>query len=206
MKGPPGSEMIEKSGYRSEYARTWLIQHFLTQTTHEHLFFCDSDMRPEGDTVYRLLEAQKEVVSALYFYRARPAYPCIRKDYDAWTIKQWPSEPFLDFPKDALFKVGGVGFGALLLHRDVFTKALPLFKVLGLGWGLGDQLPWAYYGCYRGIVAGGDFVFADILKLAGIELWCDSSVFVPHLTADYITLDEYDPEKARKSIEEGKRG
>lgn len=205
MKAPPGSFRIEKPGHRSEYSRTALIDHFLIETQHSWVYLCDSDMRPEQDTLLRLLEHQKPIMTALYFYRGKPAFPCIREDYDAYKAESWPSRPFIDFPKDAVFKVGAVGFGALLVHRTAFERAAPLFHAVGRAMGLSGQLAWAYFGCYRGRVSGGDLVFADMMKLAGLDLWCDSSVFVPHLTADYLTLEEYDPDLARKSIEEGKR-
>jgi len=205
MKAPPGSFRLEKVGFRSEYARTALIDHFLIDTQHQWIFLLDSDMKPEEDTLLRLVEHQKPIITALYFYRGKPAFPCIRKDYDAYKAKKWPSEAFLDFPKDALFRVGAVGFGALLVHRTAFERAGPLFHAVGRALGLEGQLPWAHYGCYRGRASGADWAFSDLMKLAGLDLWCDSSVFVPHLTADFLRLEAYDPEAAQLSIEEGKR-
>lgn len=205
VKAPPGSFRVDKPGHRSEYARTELIDHFLIETQHEWIFLLDSDMQPEEDTLQRLLEHQKPIITGLYLYRGKPAFPAIRRDYDAYAARGWPSEAFLDFPKDALFRVGAVPFGALLVHRSAFVQAAPVFHGVGRVLGLNGQLPWAYYGAYRGRAGGGDLVFSDLMKIAGLELWCDSSVFVPHLTADYLTLEEYDADAAQLSIEEGKR-
>jgi len=202
----PNGEWRELPGQRSEYARTKLISYFMRETKHDWLFLLDSDMRPEKDTLLKLLQHQKGMIGALYLYRGQPPFPCVREDYNPYTIEDWPSQPFFDFPKDAVFKVGAIGFGAMLIHRDVLEVVEPLRWSAAMPIGLDGPLAWAYYGPWRGKLGGGDLVFCDLCKLAGVDIWCDSSAVVPHLTSDYVKLEEYDADMARQSVKDGKRG
>lgn len=198
LEAPPGSERWQMSGMRSEYARTTAINHFLIDTKHDYLLLLDSDMDPERDALMRLLEHRKDIVTAFYFFREQPPFPVIREDYDAQG-DEWPSPVFYDFPRDALFRVGSTGFGFLLIHRSVFYGLKPLFVAAGRALGIERGLSWAYYGAWRGEHAGGDLIFCDLCKLAGYDIWCDSSVFVRHLAPGAVGLEHYDPQAARDS-------
>lgn len=65
--------------------------------------------------------------------------------------------------------------------------------------GLKKFLPWAYFGAWRGEMAGGDLIFSDLCKIGGAKLYCDSGVFVKHLSPGSVERDEYDADAARES-------
>lgn len=197
LRVPPDSDWWSIVGMRSEYARTTAIDYFLKETKHDHLLLLDADMEPDDDALLRLLEHQQPVTTGLYFYR-KHAYPVIRENYDPTTPAVWPGELFYDYPKDALFEVGSTGFGFLLMHRSIFFDIHPYYVLAGAAMGLKRALPWVYYGCWRGVVSGGDLMFCDLCKIAGFKIWCDSAVFVKHVAPNSIGQEEYDPKKARE--------
>ncbi len=85
----------------------------------EWLFFVDDDQVFQPDALYRLLEHEQPVVSALIVQRAAPFLPTAYA-----TFQECEFQP-LDLNSvghDNLVQVAGVGSGGLLVRREVFEK------------------------------------------------------------------------------------
>ena len=113
-------------------ARNELVRMFLKNTDCTHLMFIDADMYFEADAVGRLLDADRDIVCALYpkkeisWDRVRHAVEMNRKD-----LSYYASEFVLNLPhgktkveldKSGLLEVRHAGTGFMLIKREVFEK------------------------------------------------------------------------------------
>ena len=143
---------------------------------YDYSMWFDSDMIFAPDTMLKLLERDKPFVSGMYFRRSHP-YTLVAFDEIDCEAKKW---------KDAkvpteLTKVGGVGFGCVLLKREV------LFEVA------------AKFGCWFDPINGfgEDLSFCWRAKEAGYDVWLDPSVSCGHVGHIVVT------EAMSRAIQEG---
>jgi len=120
-------------------ARNLAVEEFLKSPA-THLFFLDSDSVPKADIVLRLLQYDKPVTSGWYLDRGGHGLPvvlriiakvmpkCMKclikepKKFPDW--RAYKLGELLTIPKEkktGLVKVDGVGAGALLIKREVFS-------------------------------------------------------------------------------------
>ena len=120
-----------------------------------HILWLDTDMRFPPDTLLRLLDRHKRIVSANYVER-RPPYSPI-----AFADLQTPDVRVFTEPGDTgLVEVQAVGFGVILMEMDVFrTVAEPWFAV---AW---DPKAKEF--------AGEDVYFCAKARDAGERIWVD---------------------------------
>ncbi len=92
---------------------------FVNNTEFDHIFFLDSDIGFEPQSVLKLLQYNMDIVSATYPMKIYPTrYPV--------NIKQ-PEER-----KGDLVKINGDGMGFVMIHRRVFqdiAKRYPIFNI-----------------------------------------------------------------------------
>lgn len=122
--------------------RNSIVSTFLDKTEAEWLFWIDSDMGFDEDTVDRLIEAadpdERPVVGGLAFalksdgnkpmgavrYRAIPTvYAYVDRDDEVGFTPQ------LDYPRDELIKVAATGGAIVLVHRTVLEQMRDRFGV-----------------------------------------------------------------------------
>lgn len=126
-----------------------------------HILFLDSDILPRKNTLERLLEHDKDIISGVY--------PMVTKNGMSWSISR--EEPFKavdiqELPKNP-FKIKHCGFGIVLVKYDVFEK-----------------LNWPYWkNVFRpgGIEKGEDIYFCEKAREAGFDIWCDPKVKCNHI-------------------------
>lgn len=162
-----------------------LLAEMAIREGYDRILWIDSDMVFDGDLLVRLsadLDEGKRFVSALCFTRKNPVKPCIysetgyRKTGDITSDGQERYETFsdclIDYPKDSLFTVKGVGLAACMMEtsvvREVYDRFGSPFSPIA---GFGEDLSF----CRR----------CDEL---GIEMWCDSRIKVGHI--GQIVIDE----------------
>ena len=143
---------------------------------YDWLFWLDSDMVFEPDTLERLLaeaeEKNLDVLSGLYFKRMSPTEPVILKKLD-WRVNERgevekESEAYLDYPKDTLFEVAGAGTGCLLTKVDVYRKVVEKFGITPF-----QPLP----------NLGEDYSFCWRLGQVDVKIYCDSRIKLGHAGA-----------------------
>ncbi len=144
-----------------------------------HLLWLDDDHTFPPDLACRLASHDQDMVSALYYGRTSPHYPVVY-------VKD-PSEEYKHFPlietPACLFEADAVGFGALLMRRDVFERVpAPWFT-----------LDWK---------AGEDIAFCVKAKEHGVRIWCDGAYKLGHIgvppvitEADYLKFKQDNPDR-----------
>lgn len=138
---------------------------------YERILFVDSDMVLPPDTLKALsadMDTGFEYVSALCFSRQAPIKPMIYDRADVEKAEPYDralTDMYWNYPKDALFRVAGSGFGCVMISVDlirmVWDRHGPAF------------LPTS--------CMGEDLAFCIRARDVGAELWCDSRVKVGHI-------------------------
>ena len=154
----------------------------------DYVFWLDSDMVFEPDTLDRLMKTLTEndldIVTGLYFRRVPPYSPVL---FDMLSMKrdaicEWTE--FKEIPNH-LFEVGGCGFGCVLMKTDPFfdiqAKFGNMFAPIGN--------------------TGEDLAFCWRARECGFKIWCDPSIICGHV--GYTISDEkFYLEYQKKLIEE----
>jgi len=103
-------------------ARNAAVAQFLEDKTNTHLLFIDSDIIFKPEDVYRLIQANKEVIAGIY-----------PKKYIVWDrLKENPNDERVDFPIDGEIKITEDNFieseylptGFLLIKREAIQKLI----------------------------------------------------------------------------------
>lgn len=138
----------------------------------DYVFWMDSDMIIPADALKKMLDADKDMVTGLYFQRRGKHEPVIYS-----SVGGNDRIVYADYPKDKLFRVDACGFGCVLMKKNVIHK-------LALEWcgetfqpfpGIGEDLSF----CYRWRRSGG-------------EIWCDPSIKCGHIGEYVFTEADYE--------------
>ena len=125
-----------------------------------HILFVDYDVLPRGNTLGKLLEHDKDIVSGIY--------PTTQKCEIKWCLsrdEKFELMPINELPNN-LFKVNVVSNGMMLVKMEVF-----------------DNLDWPYWRTEYApgdIVTGADIYFCRKAKQAGYDLWVDPKIKCNH--------------------------
>lgn len=135
----------------------------------DYVLWMDSDMVIPQDALKKMLKADKEMVTGLYFQRRGDHAPVIYSKVDE-------KERIVceDYPKDKLFQIAACGFGCVLMKTDVIRIVARASG--GLTFqpydGIGEDLSF----CYRWGKAWG-------------EIWCDPTIKCGHI-GEYVFTEE----------------
>ena len=132
----------------------------------DRVLWLDSDMRFDGDIMERLgadLDAGYDLVCGIYTKRRLPATPVIYRTIDAAAGRV---EPYLEYPRDAVFEIAGCGFGAVMCSTA-------LLKAVAGARGGGPFTP------MEGLSE--DLSFCLRAGQTGARMACDSRVKVGHV-------------------------
>lgn len=123
-----------------------------------HILWLDDDHTFNPDLLcYLAKNADKDVVSALYYGRTQPLPVVYVKDKDRDPYKHYP----LIWPPEVLCEVDAVGFGALLMRIDVLDRMKePYFR---------------FNNC------GEDIYFCVHAKQQGVKIWLEGSYQLGHI-------------------------
>lgn len=133
----------------------------------DRVLWLDSDMVFDEDLMIRLgadLDAGWDMVCGLYFKRELPVTPVIYRDINRADGK---AEPYMDYPRDAVFPVAGCGFGAVMMTTRLLAMVIEEAAVVGpfsLIGGLSEDLSF----CWRA-------------NKVGAKIACDSRIKVGHV-------------------------
>lgn len=159
---PEGSITSTVSGQSPASGRNVIIKQALDNDC-THVFFMDDDMIFPPDTLLKLIEHNKDIVSALYLSRAFPHRPVFfDKAYENGYNKYFS----LTDGVKGLIKGVNCGLGAVLISTEVFKKLEPPYIRLGEiekdGW------------C-------DDIGFFNRCREVGYDVYCDLDAPVGHL-------------------------
>lgn len=144
---------------------------FARENGFTHLLFLDDDHILPADLFLRLYAIDEPVACALAFQRVPPYGPCVYR----WGIGdkgQIGAFQAPDFIKTGVRKVDASGFSAVLIRLDVFEKLSE------------KKLDWFKWG-----ELGEDLQFCLSCRDAGIEIWCDTDLVLPHI-GDNLEVNE----------------
>ena len=147
----------------------------------DRILWLDSDMMfpPELLEVFtRDLDEGRDFVGGLYYTRRGPFHPVI---YDEIKIEKdgngiVPSaHVYEDYPKDSIFRVSAIGFGAVLMTTKLLINVAEKF---------GSPFE-------RLVGFGEDLSFCMKAAEIGADLWCDSRVKLHHVAYYPVGEDNY---------------
>ncbi|WFU05809.1 hypothetical protein QA648_21830 (plasmid) [Rhizobium sp. CB3171] len=183
-------------------SRNTLVSHFLNDTAATHMLFIDADISFEPEQVMRLLDADKDVVAAMY--------PI--KDYDWGNAAKAPLRNAETLAEAALHYVGTpltgpyaewdgdfvtaiyAGTGMLLIKRAVIEKMIAAYPGLRYdaihaypGTKRSPTTQYALFECLieeeTGIYLSEDFAFCHRWRAVGGEIWLDTGSKLSHTGA-----------------------
>ena len=140
---------------------------------HDYVLWLDSDMMFPDDLLTRMLKHMEdtEIVTGLYLRRATPFSPVIFKSYhETEGGLEW--EDYEDYPKDSVFEVAGMGFGCVMMRKEVLLDVALNYH----DWFLPIK------GC------GEDISFCYRARELGHKIYCDSSIKCGHV--GHLIIDE----------------
>ncbi len=170
---PDGCSLTMKSGSMIYSSRDSLAMSALSGE-YDYIFWMDSDMVFPQDALKSLLKTLQEkkldMITGLYYRRMPPYSPVL---FDELEIGADGSAVYTEFKEipEGLFKVGGCGFGCVLMDVGVFLdvqgKFGQMFTPIGRN--------------------GEDTSFCWRARQCGYEIWCDPSVECGHVGYSTIT-------------------
>ena len=114
-----------------------------------HILFIDTDMSFPPDTMRRLLKANKDIIGANYIRRTPPFEPlAATKDH-------------LVTRATGLFEVRRMPTGLLLIKAEVFRRI---------------PEPWFCVNWIGSDIMGEDYLFCDMAREHGFEIWMDTNL------------------------------
>jgi len=167
-------------------ARNAAVAHFLEDPENTHLLFIDSDIIFEPEDVFKLLQANKEVVAGIY-----------PKKYIVWDrLKKNPESERVDFPmggtltmtEDNLIELEYLPTGFLLISRTAIEKIITAHPELKYrndidGYmSAGDNFYDLFkVGIRNGIYESEDWGFCSLWKGVGGKVLIHPDINVKHL-------------------------
>jgi len=137
----------------------------------KYVLFLDTDNVVKNNTFDSLMKTMKEydadLVTGLYFEKARPYFPVLR----TWN-KEWGFRKLDDFKLGDVIPIGGCGMGCALINMRVFEKL---------------KYPWFQFiyeydeKANRTTQLSEDLSFSREMNKAGFRMYCDTKVAAPHL-------------------------
>lgn len=177
----PNGSWTALSGMPFDHARnTGCLK--LLELGWEWLFFYDDDVIAPPDTIVRLINHNKQIVSGVYYRRYEPLAPVMLKDSP--NGPQWITE----YPKNSLIEVDFVGAGCLLIHRDVLKSLPPL----------SNRCHWFEWRCDRTDLphlekTSEDFTFCKHARNHGFKIHVDTSIQCVHAGLSASSVNGFKP-------------
>ena len=146
---------------------------------YDYLLWIDSDMVFDSTVLYDLLEADKDIVSAVCFMRRAPYEPCIySKMRMGATLEEDQIEKYYNYP-EGVFEVEACGLAMVLMKVVVLEDILyktgqPFFPVRSNHRTLGEDLSF----CYNA-------------RKSGHKIWATSKPKVGHIGKMIVDRDSY---------------
>ena len=135
----------------------------------DYVLWLDSDMVFGQDLLIRMKKTMDEnnidFLTGLYYRRQPPYTPVLFDNLEINGADGCSWSDFESVPKEGLFKVGGCGFGAVLIKTDVLFDVQAKF---------GNMFqPIANF--------GEDLSFCWRARQCGYDIWCDPSIELGHV-------------------------
>lgn len=152
-------------GYKIDQIRN-LIAHYSIENNFDYVLCVDSDMVLPNDTLVRLLNHNKDIVTGIY--RQRFLDKVILEVYEENISGGVNNIDVNNLPTE-LFQIAGSGFGCILVNVNVFrTITYPYFKYI-------DNIDFDN-------TISEDIFFSYRAKECGYNVWCDPNLEYGHIS------------------------
>jgi len=158
---PKDSFVMTSSGMPIDIAREKIVKSFMKRDF-QWLFFLDSDIHIQPDTIMKMISKKLPILSGLYYTRYPPIQPV------CWRITERGRE-VIPFKLGDVVEAEAGGSGCLLIHRSVFERILPPY----FRWTLGLKSE-------RLEGMSEDFYFFRKARRAGFKFLIDTSIQCKH--------------------------
>jgi len=186
--------------YITDYARNRMVNKIMKwKNKPDYVFFIDSDMVFEPNILDKLIEADKDIITGLYFQKHKPHYPLawVVREFDEVSVNGENGSPVKNkcnkYCWDTEFKFGevqeiaGCGAGALLVKTKVLEEMKsPWFKFL-----IDDN----------GCPVGEDIYFCKKAIDKGFKIWLHAGTIINHIGNSSVDKRDFDACKNLKEIE-----
>lgn len=192
------------SGPRISEGRSQMVDAFLNQPIVAHcnwLWLVDSDMTFEPDAVERLLataeDQDADVVGGLCFAggqsgRIFPTLYALEKDPETGEVT---TNPVVDYPRDAVVRVGATGAAFVIIHRRLLKAMLGVYGKQPNG--NTNPYPWFIEGMsVTGRPYGEDVAFCMRANQLGAKVVVDTRVKTGHRKMRSLDEAAYDTMRA----------
>lgn len=151
-------------GYQVEQVRN-LIANWVIQHNYDYLFAVDSDISFPPDTLTKLIDANKDIVSGLYIQRIPGTHTLeiMRKNQFGGVSHV----DYADIKDRGIVPIDACGFGCVLVKADVFNR-----------------IPYPHF-VYKSAIdhahtVSEDVYFCEQARACGFTLWADTSILCEH--------------------------
>ena len=158
-------------------SRTHLANAALSDPSFTHILWIDSDMAFPPDTLTRLIEDDKDIVTCICYGRVGKHAPCAYKSVRKGSKRKagiiTPIDITESMPK--LIEVDGCGSAMVLVKTDVYRKVNKrLHEWYEPKWNLGE-----------------DIAFTERAKKCGYKIWCDTTIKIGHIGSAVYGKEDY---------------
>lgn len=153
------------SGYAVDQARNECVKEFL-QSNCDYLLFIDSDIIISESAIEKLIESDKDIISAVYNHKHIMAgtsviYKIVNGQFQPYQTNDIPEEVFV---------ITACGFGCVLLKRDVVRKSYEKLKGICFKFDFNVKC-----------MSSEDIYYCNELYKMGYDIYADGTAKVGHL-------------------------
>lgn len=147
-------------------ARDNIVKRALENPATEYVWFVDSDIVPDKETLNALIADDKDIVSAVYPYRAEgDGIVGVDFDLNVLTIKDVVETDENGEPHPLLKQIRRCGLGCCLIKRKVFEDIIEKYET-----------------CFTPSPSiGEDYTFCELAQTLGYTVWLDGGVWCKHI-------------------------
>jgi cellulose synthase/poly-beta-1,6-N-acetylglucosamine synthase-like glycosyltransferase len=177
--------------YVTEYARNQMINKLIkVSNVPDYFFFIDSDMIFAHDTLDKLIEADKDIITGLYFQKHKPHYPLLLKIRELSDLEHYTRKKYVwhtEYKLNEIEEIDACGAGALLVKSDVFKKV---------------NSPWFDFKIDNiGCPVGEDIFFCRKLQNNGYKIYSHNGTMIDHIGNASISMRDFAMFKMQKEYE-----
>lgn len=170
----------------------------------DYVLMVDDDQTPSPDLLKRLVAHAKPVTGVVVYQRHEPYLSCVfrfAKEPKDWKLHKSPSMRRKDLVESGqvvnlegiehtgLRKVDSIGMGAILIQTDALKQLSDWIEKHPEDARFTSDTSCKFFGDFSCI--GEDLFFASLCHAAGVPIYCDTDLVVPHLGGPVVVDEQH---------------